>query len=145
MISTIFSIGVFSTLAMTAFSYALSYFTSNKFEEPQLLNILLDRITSAEKRFYNEHIVGWSIHCLIGILFVIVYFLLKYFQILPQGILYDSLFGFCAGIIGVLFWSITFSLHPNPPKINRALYYLQLIPAHIIFGICCGILFNTLA
>jgi len=144
MLLHIFSIGIVSTIAMTIFSYTISYITNNKFEEPQLLNILIDKLPRANFSLSREHILGWGLHLFIGIVFVGSFFLLDYIFNINFTLSTGVIFGFFAGLIGVCFWSICFAVHPNPPDIKRNIYYLQLIPAHIIFGITMIVLFSYL-
>ncbi|MDT0293021.1 hypothetical protein ACFQ3R_09905 [Mesonia ostreae] len=131
----IIAIGIIATLAMTAFSYALSAITNSKFEEPQLINILFKRAGTFSFPLVREHILGWTIHFIIGIAFVVCYYVSLPMELFDTTVLDGAIFGFLAGLIGALFWGTTLKLHPNPPKINKIGYLLQLIPAHIIFGI----------
>jgi len=131
----IVAVGFFATIAMTIFSYVLSYFTSNELEEPQLLNKLINNHPGNSYIMNKEHSVGWAIHLFIGILFVAVFEVLLTLQVLNSTLLTGVLFGLVAGCVGVAFWWSAFTLHPKPPHINRTLYYAQLVPAHIIFGI----------
>lgn len=137
----ILSIGLIATLAMTAFSYAMSYFTNCKLKEPQLLNILINRTSATHLSLDKEHVVGWALHILVGMLFVGTFVILHALFNFSISLLTGVVFGFSAGLVGVCFWSITFYLHPNPPAINRTIYYIQLIPAHILFGITMIALF----
>jgi hypothetical protein len=138
----IFATGMLSTLAMTMFSYGLSYISGNKFEEPQLINILFSRSSIFSDSIAREHVLGWAIHFIIGILFVICFKVLLQFDVLHINLLVGILFGAISGIFGAIVWAIALALHPNPPKMNRTGYLLQLIPAHIIFGVVMVILFQ---
>jgi len=139
----IVAVGILATIAMTIFSYVLSYFTNNELEEPQLLNKLINNHPGNSYVMNNEHSVGWAIHLFIGILFVAVFEVFVTLQVLNSTLLTGILFGFVAGLIGVGFWSSAFTLHPKPPHINRPLYYVQLVPAHIIFGITMVLLYQS--
>lgn len=128
-------ISIVATLAMTFFSYALSYFTKSKFEEPQLLNLLVTRHKQLKNLTSREHVIGWALHFGIGLVFVILFYVV--YKIFDLSITYKfgALFGFIAGIIGVLGWQILLYIHPNPPDFNRKLFFIQLVIAHIIFGL----------
>ncbi len=135
-------IGIFSTLAMTVFSYCVSLISKSKFEEPQLINTLIDRMPNSNHPHCRGHIIGWFLHILIGIFFVAIYKIGLLFSVLTLSVGSGIVFGFLAGIIGVCGWHLTFKLHPDPPKIDKATYYIQLTAAHIIFGIGSVLLFN---
>jgi len=141
MILKIIAIGILSTIAMTAFSYALSILTKNKFEEPQLLNELISRLPKVQITLPREHVLGWLLHVLVGIFFVGIYAVLYHYNIVTHSILSGGIYGFAAGLFGVLIWAISLSIHPNPPVLNRLAFYLQLVPAHVIFGITMILLY----
>ncbi len=130
----VISVGIVATIAMTLFSYLFSYLANDNYKEPQLLNYLIDTLPSVKASICREHILGWTIHFSIGILFVAVYQILETLAVLDFSIISASIFGFIAGLVGIVGWSIGFAVHPSPPKINKLLFFLQLIIAHIIFG-----------
>ena len=134
-ISEIVTTGIIATLGMTAFSYIFSYIFKSNFKEPQLLNILIDRLQLFRSSIHREHILGWTIHFSIGMFFVIVFLLLLFYKLVDFSLITGLLFGLGAGLVGVCVWSFVFLVHRNPPDIKRWLFYIQLIIAHIIFGI----------
>ncbi|OAB78642.1 hypothetical protein [Cochleicola gelatinilyticus] len=142
LISEIITVGIIATLGMTAFSYLVSYFSNSKFEEPQLLNILIRRYQGPATTICREHVLGWTIHFLIGMLFVGVFKILQGYSIVTLTLLSGSIFGFLGGIFGVGFWGFILKIHPNPPQINKVVYFIQLVIAHVIFGICLIYLLN---
>jgi len=133
-ISKILTAALFATLAMTLFSYVTSRVLHHNFREPQLLNLLLDKLPSERFSLVKEHIIGWIIHFSIGGLFVFIFVQLrKFFNIdlsLETGIIYGTL----AGILGAIAWRIFFALHPFPPQIKKWQFLFHLIFAHIVFG-----------
>lgn len=135
LISQIITVGIFATIAMTAFSYGFSYIFKGNFKEPQLLNYLIDRLPKNSTSICREHIYGWLIHICTGILFVLIFKAVTIFIDIDLSFLNGFIIGLLAGLIGVGTWSLAFIFHPNPPSNNRLMYYLQLICAHIIFGI----------
>ncbi|MFD2144645.1 hypothetical protein [Mucilaginibacter antarcticus] len=52
--------------------------------------------------------------------------------------------GAIAGIFGALIWKGTFKAHPLPPWIKYGQFYLQRIPAHIIFTIGATLAYKLL-
>jgi|SRR5690606_25483829 len=133
-ISEILTIGIFSTLAMTAFSYLFSYVFNGNFKEPQLLNYLIDKHPAVKMPICREHIYGWTIHFFVGMLFVILFKICLFYNIVDMTIKTGVAFGFLAGIVGVTGWITFLSLHPNPPAIKRIVFYSQLIFVHVVFG-----------
>lgn len=134
-LSKILTAGIFAILAMTALSYGLSYLFKGNFKEPQLLNYLMDKLPNTKATIAREHILGWALHFSIGFLFVAIFLILNNFYNFPLTILTGIIFGVVAGSVGIAVWSSAFALHPNPPSTNRLLYYIQLMLAHIVFGV----------
>lgn len=142
-ISQILSVGFLATLAMTAFSYFFSYLLKGNFKEPQLLNYLIDKMPKSTINVCREHILGWFIHFSVGFLFVIAFKIVGYLYALELSFRTGIIFGTLAGLIGVGAWSSAFALHPNPPSINKTLFYIQLIFAHIMFAIVMVLLLKA--
>lgn len=119
---------------MTAFSYWLSHVALQKFKEPQLLNYLLNRwhLQLFQPR---ERLAGWLIHYAIGIIFVIAYDLIWRFTEARVSWLNAIVFGLFSGVVGATVWALLFRTAPPPPKVNFTSYYLQLLPAHVLFAL----------
>lgn len=128
-------VSTLATLAMTIFSYIISWLYKNNFKEPVLLNLMLERSNLIKTSIWRAHITGWLIHFFVGLIFVIIFKILTYVFVINLSVLTGFLFGMFAGFTGVGFWHMLFSFHHDPPSINRKIFYLQLIVAHIIFGI----------
>ncbi len=131
---TLLVVSAVATLLMTAFSYLYAYLSKGNFKEPQLLNLLLTRISGIPIR--KKSIVGWILHFVFGIIFTVIIYLFWETFMQPNWI-NTLLIGIIAGIIGSIGWKIFFVLHPKPPKIKFIEYSLQLIIAHIIFSFTC--------
>ena len=131
----IMAIGIIATIVMTIFSYALSAITNNQFEEPQLINSLFKRSGTCSFKLVREHVLGWAIHFIVGVVFVGCFYALNIFGWFDHSWFSGATFGLLAGIVGALSWGIILKTHPNPPSMNMTGYLLQLIPAHIIFGV----------
>ncbi|MFB9053106.1 hypothetical protein ACFFVB_08425 [Formosa undariae] len=78
--------------------------------------------------------IGWCLHFAIGFVFLFGYLLFR--EILPNisELLYALMFGFFAGLFGVIGWKFMFSLHGNPPQVPKFPFYVQLVGAHIVFS-----------
>lgn len=121
---------IIATSLMTIFSYMYSEISKKQFREPELLNNLMARLHWIGPTAWPRHWLGWLIHYWVGLVFVATYHL--------SGIVNDLgdyvVAGAACGVIGILGWRVTFSLHPGPPALNVKEYYAQLFVAHIVFG-----------
>ena len=120
---------------MTAFSYLMSWIRSSQFKEPELLDILISRATSIPLNPGKRRILGWLIHYSIGCFFVFCFHLIWYNSEFQVSILTGAALGFLFGIIGISGWRIFFYLNADPPRIRFQKFYLQLLFAHVLFGI----------
>jgi hypothetical protein len=131
--------GITGTCFMTLFSCLVSAIKKEDFSEPKHLATMLHRfIPNTSKKF--SRFAGWNAHFAVGLLFATVYV-----ELWEQGEIKPSLkngllLGAVSGIFAVAIWKLTFKIHPLPPWINFNKYYIQLIPAHVVFA-----LFATLA
>jgi len=125
---------VLATSAMTLFSYAMSASFRELYKEPVLLTFILTQI-NLEVSVQTKKYLAWSLHYLIGLLFVIAYHLLWYYNILTISILSTLLLGALSGIIGIIGWVLMFKMADYKPNIDFKGYYIQLFFAHIIFAI----------
>ncbi len=126
---------VVGTGFMTIFSYIMANVKHNQFKEPELLNKLLDSSTTVSADFGRNNIAGWLIHFSIGVTFVIVFSLLWNFTIIDPSWFTAAVFGFGAGIIGILGWEIMFKLNAAPPDVHLKKFFVQLLFAHVIFAL----------
>ncbi len=123
------------TSVMTLFSYSLAYILDRQFKEPRLLNKLLDRSKFGEGKHISP-VFGWFIHYGIGFLFAVAYHYIWKFTFVEPAVLSGSILGFCSGLIGIAGWSLLIKMHSDPPSIDFSKYYIHLMVAHVIFGIC---------
>lgn len=132
--SFILTTAFFATLAMTLFSYLMSQTFHQNFREPQLLNLLLDKLPHADFQVAKEHVIGWTIHFSIGFLFVFIFFQLRKIFSYDLSLATGIIFGTIAGLFGAIAWRLFFALHPNPPQVKKWHFLFHLIFAHIVFG-----------
>jgi len=134
-ILAIFFSGILGTIVMTGFSHVVESLTGHKFNEAHLLNGLIKRLRSTSTSIGDNHYLGWIIHFAIGISMAAI--LYSYYFYLADGIfIWTGLFlGFILGIIGIAGWSLMISYHDNPPKIDWMYFFIQLMVAHMIFGL----------
>ena len=122
-----------ATTSMTILSYVFSATFRELYKEPLLLKYLLQRLGSPLSA-NAEEVLGWVIHYLVGLLFVIAYQLLLHFEVLDDSWGSGILFGAVAGVIGIGWWHLMFKLSNFPP-IDFKGYYKQLFLVYIIFGL----------
>ena len=134
-ILAIFFSGILGTVVMTGFSHVVESLTDHKFNEAHLLNGLIKRLRSTAPNIGDNHYLGWVIHFAIGISMAAI--LYCYYIYLADSIsIWTGLFlGFILGIIGIAGWYLIISYHDNPPKIDWKFFFIQLVVAHIIFGV----------
>lgn len=130
-------IALAATAAMTAFSYALSFLLSFNFKEPEHLSVMLKRMPIHDK------LAGWTVHYLAGLLFVVAYYLLWNNGVQPN-LISALVIGLISGLVAILVWHLTLVVHPNPPRIRRIPFYLQLVPAHIVFALTATLVYQLL-
>ena len=127
--------GFAATSTMTAFSYLVANMKKSQFREPELLNILISRSRSTSLKISKNHFAGWLIHYSIGFVFVGIFHLLWKYTELPVSLWSGAGLGFVAGIFGIGGWIAFFKTNSNPPEIEFKDFYIQLLVAHVIFGI----------
>jgi len=89
-------------------------------------------------------ITGWAAHYLVGLLFALIYL-----ELWTQGKVKPTLgqtllLGGVSGILAVAIWKTVFKLHPLPPSLSFNKYYLQLIPAHVVFALFAALGYRLL-
>lgn len=134
--------GLFATTMMTVFSYIVANVRGKQFREPELLNELLSRSELFRLKLSKKSSTGWILHYLIGWIFVILFEVIWQNGLISFSILSGALLGFIAGLVGVVGWQLMFWINKNPSKTTRFEYYLQLMIAHVIFGISVAIIYK---
>lgn len=127
------------TAFMTADSYLMSKLFGEDFREPQHLATMIGRLAPGLSGKAKQ-IAGWGAHFAMGFVFAAVYVELWETRKIKHTLLNGIILGLVSGILGALIWKGTFKAHPLPPLIRFDHYYLQRIPAHIVFAV-----FATLA
>ena len=121
-----------ATNVMTTFSYLLSVRYKRLFKEPVLLNYVFDRFANTESKW--KGFLGWLVHYLIGLVFVIVYASIWDHTPIEFGWVSGIVFGVISGFIGILGWHLLFKIPAQTPNVKLKEYYVQLFFAHIIFA-----------
>lgn len=124
---------VVATSLMTGFSYLFYYITKKEAREPFLLNYILVNKFPDVLPFKSHASMGWILHYILGIVFLLLNILLINVFDVDASILWGLPFGVFAGVLGLIGWNILFNIAGQLPEINFIIYYLQLLVAHIVF------------
>lgn len=133
---------ILSVITMTLFSALIARITGKKMVEPVLISELIHRFYYRFGGTRRSLYIGWAIHFLVGIFFLLLYELLWLLTGFERVLLWGFVFGAIMGILGILGWIGIFIIHPRPPKLHFTLYYLQLFFAHIVFSITSLIIYH---
>lgn len=123
---------IVGTLVMTLFSYLVSASFRKLFTEPVLINYVF-RLSDSEISPKLTSALGWVLHFIAGLLFVIPYHWLWNRGIFDPD--WSLWLGAISGIIGIIAWMIIFSLPRKEPRVAFTQYYVQLFFAHIFFAV----------
>lgn len=119
-----------ATSLMTVFSYLFYYITQKEAREPYLLSYI---IITKFPEFPRLKSIGWILHYVLGIGFLLLNIFLIMALEVDDSILWGFPFGVIAGILGIIGWNIIFKVADQLPKINFTVYFMQLVVAHIVF------------
>jgi len=123
------------TTMMTVFSYLVSLLADKNFSEPKHLGTMIHRIFPGSSKRQSQ-LIGWSAHYAVGLLFLLAYRELWRSGKIKRNIRNGIILGAVSGALAVLIWKGTLKAHPAPPWIDFTNYYIQLVPAHIVFAVC---------
>jgi len=133
--------GIAGTTVMTAGSELMSLLFQENFREPGHLETLISRMVP-HLSGKAKTIAGWGAHYAVGIVFAAVYVELWESRRIKHSIKNGLILGTLSGLLGYLIWKATFKVHPLPPWINYSHYYIQRIPAHIVFAVAATIAYK---
>jgi len=129
------------TSVMTASSALMSLIPKEEFREPDQLEKLIGRlfpVLSAK----GKKIAGWSAHYGMGMVFAAVYVGLWERKRINPDIKTGLVLGGLSGLLGMFIWKASFWLHPFPPNNRKLDFYLQRIPAHVVFAVFATIAYR---
>ena len=128
---------------MTASSYLMSLLADENFREPEHLEVLIGRLAPHLSK-KAKVLAGWGAHFAMGFVFASVYVELWESKKIKHNLRNGLLLGLISGVLGFLIWKATFKVHPLPPWLNFDHYYLQRIPAHVVFAVGATITYRLL-
>lgn len=133
---------VAGTSAMTFSSWLMSL-SGQDFREPEHLGVMAHRFLPLTSK--NEYTaIGWAGHYGMGMAFACSYGLLWERYHLRPSLKNGLLLGIASGLLGSAIWKATFRIHPLPPRLNYNLFYLQLLPAHVVFALATTIAYRAI-
>jgi hypothetical protein len=135
--------GTAGTTFMTLFSYGISALDNENYSEPERLGQLARGLLPVLSKRENQ-VIGWSAHYGVGLLFATAYAKLWEKRKLKPTFVNNFMLGAASGMAAVAIWKATFSAHPLPPRMSFDKYYLQLVPAHIVFAVFAGLGYSLL-
>ena len=135
--------GIGGTTVMTASSYLMSLLADENFREPEHLEVLIGRLAPHLSK-KAKVLAGWGAHFAMGFVFASVYVELWESKKIKHNLRNGLLLGLISGVLGFLIWKATFKVHPLPPWLNFDHYYLQRIPAHVVFAVGATITYRLL-
>lgn len=130
--------GITGTTFMTLFSYLVSIAENENFSEPERLGQLMRNLYPVLSK-KEKLLAGWTAHYLVGLIFSAIYVQLWEKKKLEPSFKNNLIIGGTSGMVAVGVWKLTFKAHPLPPRLSFNKYYLQLVPAHIVFSIFSGL------
>jgi hypothetical protein len=135
--------GFAGTLVMTAGSDLMSRIMGENYREPDHLETMIKRLAPMLSK-QAKIIAGWGAHFTMGFIFAAIYVELWEKRKIKHNIKNGVLLGAVSGLLGLLIWKGTFKAHPLPPWLNYSNFYLQRIPAHIIFAVGATITYKLI-
>ena len=135
--------GFMGTNLMTASSALMSAVFGENFREPDHLATMIGRLAPSLSK-HAKVIAGWGAHYAMGLVFAAIYVELWETNKIKHSIKNGILLGIISGVLGFLIWKGTFKAHPLPPWLNYNHYYLQRIPAHVVFAIAATITYRLI-
>ena len=135
--------GIGGTTVMTAGSALMSLMMNENFREPEHLGTMIGRVAPFLSK-KAQLLAGWGAHYGMGFVFAAVYVELWETGKIKHTIKNGLILGFLSGVLGMLVWKGTFKAHPLPPFINKSNFYIQRIPAHIVFAVFATISYRLI-
>lgn len=136
--------GIAGTSVMTLGSELMSLLCKENFSEPDHLETMIGRL-APQLSGKAKQIAGWGAHYAMGIVFATVFVELWETRKIKHSFKNALILGTVSGILGLFIWKGTFKAHPLPPWLNYTHYYLQRIPAHIIFAVAATLAYRLVA
>ena len=125
---------IVGTTVMTIFSYVVSKSFNKLYKEPILLKYVLERMQVSISDNFTL-VLGWFLHYIIGILFVVIYHFIWINGWMEISFLHSFILGLASGLVGIVAWRIMFAVSNSESKVDMNGYFFQLVIAHILFAL----------
>ena len=135
--------GSVGTVVMTLGSELMSKIFGENYSEPDHLETMIKRLAPMLSK-QAKTIAGWGAHLTMGLIFAAIYVELWEKRQIKHNIKNAIILGILSGLIGLLIWKGTFKVHPLPPLLNYTNFYLQRIPAHVVFAVATTITYKLI-
>lgn len=122
-----------SGTSLMTLSSAVFSMGKQDFREPRHLGRLIGRLLPLGSDEMKV-LAGWAAHYGMGTVFSAVYVMLWEDKKIGYSWKEALGLGILSGGIGALIWKATFKAHPLTPVMNYPRFYLQRLPAHIVFA-----------
>ncbi len=132
---------IVGTTVMTLFSYLVSKSFNKLYKEPILLKYVLER-THVSISSNLTLFLGWFLHYVIGILFVVIYHFIWMNRWMEISIFHSFILGFASGLVGIVAWRFMFAVSDSESKVDMKGYFFQLVIAHILFAFTVMIIYQ---
>jgi len=138
-----FNSAMLATSAMTIFSYMFAYLSKNNTREPELLGKMIRRLVPVISKPIARA-GGWTAHYAIGLLFAELYGQIWERTAVKASVKSGLIFGGLSGIAAILIWKFTLEAHPLAPATDFRNFAINLLLAHLVFGIFAAISYRRL-
>lgn len=135
--------GVAGTTVMTGSSDLMSRIFGENYREPEHLAEMIRRLAPGLSK-HAVKLAGWGAHYAMGFVFAAVYVELWERKVIAHTIKNGLILGAVSGVFGFFIWKATFKSHPFPPGMNYDHYYLQRIPAHVVFAVIATLAYRLI-
>ncbi|RZK79108.1 MAG: hypothetical protein EOO92_09945 [Pedobacter sp.] len=131
------------TTGMTAGSALMSLIMKENYKEPEHLGTMISRLAPGLSKS-SKQIAGWGAHYAMGIVFASVFVELWETRKIKHNMKNALILGLASGVLGLLIWKATFKIHPLPPALHYRDFYLQRIPAHMVYAVFATLSYRML-
>jgi hypothetical protein len=135
--------GFTGTGIMTLGSDLMSRIIGENYREPDHLETMIKRLAPLLSK-QAKVIAAWGAHLTMGFIFAAIYVELWETKKIEHSIKNGLILGFVSGLIGLVIWKGTFKAHPLPPWLNYTNFYIQRIPAHIVFAVAATVTYKLI-
>jgi len=128
---------------MTLGSDLMSRVMGENYREPDHLETMIKRLAPMLSK-QAKVIAGWGSHLAMGFVFAAIYVELWETNKIKHSIKNGVILGLISGLLGLVIWKGTFKAHPLPPWLHYTHFYIQRVPAHVVFAVAATITYKLI-